>query len=63
MKPIFSQVRVILVKTEKSGKSGNTDWPQASDFQKLAKMDYFCPFFVWTFVLSKCKRSSLRSQC
>ena len=33
---------------------GNTVWPQASAFQKLAK---------WTFVHLKCKHSSLRSQC
>ena len=42
--------------------SGNTVWPQASGFQKLAKMDHFRHFWL-TFVHSKCKRSSLRSQC
>ena len=42
--------------------SGNTVWPQASVFQNLAKMDHFW-HFQWTFVHSKCKRSSLRSQC
>ena len=42
--------------------SGNTVWPQASGFQKLAKMDYLWHFHS-TFVLLKCKRSSLRSQC
>ena len=31
-------------------------------FKKLAKMDHFWHFFL-TFVHSKCKRSSLRSQC
>ena len=40
--------------------SGNTVWPQASGFQKLVKIDHFWPFFYWTFVHSKCKRSSLR---
>ena len=33
-----------------------------SGFQKLAKMDHFWHFWL-TFVHSKCKRSSLRSQC
>ena len=42
--------------------SGNTVWPQALGFQKLVKMDHFWHFW-WTFVHSKCKRSSLRSQC
>ena len=42
--------------------SGNTVWPQTSGFQKLAKMDHFL-YFKLTFVHSKCKRSSLRSQC
>ena len=28
----------------KSDLSGNTVWPQASGFQKLAKMDHFCHF-------------------
>ena len=32
----------------KIGLSGNTDWPQASGFQKLAKMDYF-----WAFLLNE----------
>ena len=40
---------------------GNTVWPQASGFPKLAKMDHFWHFQL-TFVHSKCKRSSLRSQ-
>ena len=31
-------------------------------FQKLAKLDHFGHFWI-TFVHSKCKRSSLRSQC
>ena len=48
-----------LIKTDLSG---NTIWPQASGFQKLAKMDHFWHFQL-TFVHSKCKRSSLRSQC
>ena len=42
--------------------SGNTVWPQTSGFQKLAKMEHFWHFPL-TFVHSKCKRSSLRSQC
>ena len=42
--------------------SGNTVWPQATGFQKLAKMDNFW-LFELTFVHSICKRSSLRSQC
>ena len=42
--------------------SGNTVWPQASGFQKLAKIDHF-GILKLTFVHSKCKRSSLRSQC
>ena len=46
----------------KTDLSGNTVWQQASPFQKLAKMDNFCHFYL-TFVHSKCKRSSLRSQC
>ena len=33
--------------------SGNTVWPQASDLQKLAKMDNF-GHFLFTFVYSKC---------
>ena len=37
--------------------SGNTVWPQASGFEKLAKMDSFWHFWL-TFVHSKCKRSS-----
>ena len=41
---------------------GNSVWPQASDFQKLAKMDDFWYFWL-TFVYSRWKRSSLRSQC
>ena len=45
----------------KTDLSGNTVWPEASGFQKLTKMDHFW-HFLWTFVHSKCKRSSLRSQ-
>ena len=37
-------------------------WPQPLGFQKLAKWDQIW-HFQWTFVHSKCKRSSLRSQC
>ena len=40
----------------KSDLSGNTVWPHASGFQKLAKMDHFWHFW-WTFVHSKCKCS------
>ena len=40
----------------KTDLSGNTVWPQASGFQKLAKMDNFWHFWL-TFV------HSLRSQC
>ena len=46
----------------KSDLSGNTIWPQAPSFQKLAKIDHFGHFWL-TFVHSKCKRSSFRSQC
>ena len=46
----------------KTDLSGNSVWPQASNFQKLAKLDHFW-HFLWTFVHSKSKRSSLRSQC
>ena len=46
----------------KSGLSGNTVWMVASVSQKLVKLDHFCHFW-WIFVHSKCKRSSLRSQC
>ena len=42
--------------------SGNTVWPQASGFEKLAKMDNFW-HFQFTFVHSKWKRNSLRLQC
>ena len=45
----------------KSNLSGNTVWLKASGLQKLAKMDHFW-LFKSTFVHSKCKRSSLRSQ-
>ena len=41
----------------KTDLSGNTVWPQASDFQKLAKIDLFWASYI------KCKGSSLRSQC
>ena len=44
----------------KTDQSGSTVWPQASDFQKLAQMENFWHFF--TFVHSKCKHRSLRSQ-
>ena len=47
-----------LIKTDLSG---NTVWPRASGFQKLAKMVHLRHFSL-TFVHSKCKRSSLRSQ-
>ena len=43
----------------KSDLSGNTVWQQASSFQKIAKIDYFCHFQL-TNVHSKCKRCSLR---
>ena len=46
----------------KTDLSGNTVWPLASGCQKLAKIDHFSHFHL-TFVHSKCKRSSLRSQC
>ena len=46
----------------KSDLSGNTVWPKASGFPKLANLDHFWPFW-WTFVHSKCKCTSLRSQC
>ena len=42
--------------------SGTTVWPQVSSLKKVVKIDYFWLFW-WTFVHSKCKRSSLRSQC
>ena len=41
---------------------GNAVWPQTLGFQKLAKLDHFWHFEL-TFVHSKGKRSSLRSQC
>ena len=44
----------------KTNLSGNTIWPQASGFQKLAKMDHFWHFWL-TFVHSKCKRSFARN--
>ena len=46
----------------KTDLSGNNVWPQASGFQKLAKLGHFW-FFKLIFVHSKYKRSSLRSQC
>ena len=46
----------------KTDLSGNTVWPQASGFQKLAKMEHFWHFSL-TFVHSKCKQSSLCSHC
>ena len=45
----------------KSDLSGNTVWPQASGFRKLAKLTNFWLTFVHS--NSKCKRCSLRSQC
>ena len=45
----------------KTDLSGNTVWPQASGFQKLAKMDHFWHFYL-TLVHSKCNCSSLRLQ-
>ena len=47
----------------KTDLSGNTVWPQASAFQKLAKMDQFWHFFINFCLHSKCKRNWLRSQC
>ena len=59
------RIRILAFSTNfcpiKTDLSGNTVWPQASGFQKLAKMDHFGHFLL-TFVHSKCKRSSLRSQ-
>ena len=52
----------ILVYSIKIDLSGNTVWPQALGFPKLAKMDHF-GHSSWTFVRSKCKGSSLRWQC
>ena len=46
----------------KIDQSSNIVWLQKSGFQKLVKIDHFW-HFQWTFVHSKCKRSSLRSQC
>ena len=46
----------------KSDLSGDTVLPQASGCLKLVQMEYFY-YLYWTFVHSKCKRSSLRSQC
>ena len=46
-----------LIKTDLSG---NTVWPRASGFQKLAKMDHLRHFSL-TFVHSKCKRSFARN--
>ena len=46
----------------KTDLSGNTVWPQASDFQKLAKLAIF-GILKLSFVHSKCNHSSLRSQC
>ena len=31
----------------KTDLSGNTVWPQASGFQKLAKIEHFCHFFIY----------------
>ena len=39
----------------KTDRSGNTIWPQASGFQKLAKLDHF-GHFKWSCVHSKSKR-------
>ena len=46
----FGPIKIVLY--------GNTVWQQVSDFQKVAKIDHF----RHSFVHSKCKRSSLRSQ-
>ena len=46
----------------KSDMSGNAVWPQAAYFQNFAKMDN-CWHFLLTFLHSKCRHSSLRSQC
>ena len=46
----------------KSDMSGNAIWPQAAYFQNFAKMDN-CWHFLLTFLHSKCRHSSLRSQC
>ena len=46
----------------KTDLSGNTVRPQTSGFQKIAQMNHFWHIPL-TFVHSKCKRSSLRSQC
>ena len=42
--------------------SGNTVWLQAVGFSKTRQIDHFWHFW-WTFVHSKYKGSSLRSQC
>ena len=47
----------------KSDLSGNTVWPLTSGFQKLAKIDHFGHFSINFCPHSKCKCSSLRSQC
>ena len=39
--PIFGPIKIDL--------SGNTVWPQASGFQKLAKLDHF-----WQFLINFC---------
>ena len=46
----------------KSDLFGNTIWLLSSGFPNLAGMDHFCHFRL-SFVHSKCRRSSLRSQC
>ena len=46
----FCPIRTVL--------SGNTVWPQASGFQKLAKLTIFW-HFLSTFVHSKCKRNNV----
>ena len=64
----YSKCRILILAFStnfcpiKTDLSGNTVWPKASGFQKLAKIDHSWPFLL-TFVHSKCKRSLLRSQC
>ena len=57
---IFNFGNFTIICLIKSDLSGNTVWPQASGFQKIANMDNFWPFQL-TFVHSNCKRSSLGS--
>ena len=53
--PIFDLLKIDLT-------SGNTVWLPSSGFQKLSKLTNFFVFLM-NFLYSKCKRSSLRSQC